>query len=383
MKKRIIWLLSAVLLVGCSNSNGFPNEELIDSASEITSDLTKDVVEEVVEELTEKPKTTVVNKLWEKYPLYADGKEIGWFRVNRVEKLRFVDVNNEKAKLASVKCCYSVNVTVRTKTDNPVEVLTFNPEMTKSGKVVSSIANIGWSGFSDDVTFYNGKGQGSLEVAVQPEVRGVLNMNLEFSDQNDREYAPVKISKQLIKKAKVGPKLRNKGETVSIKSISGAVFDITPKKSYFANHVYGNRRVSDFCDVMYLLETKKAPNGKRTVGTVEGKGNYAKLMNSWRLGVQFPKSSIILYDQTNDAKKRVRKGNEEAWKFYVSSKKSFEFGKKYTVWTNRDLSSLAGSLPEFVRLRFEFPDEMKARSLKEKLNFNGRYVVYEVGTPKH
>lgn len=380
MKRLLIILAFCLGVIGCGQSEVAVPEEPIPS-EQVSEELEVPTSSALEKKEKSKPKKKKIKPcaIGKRHDLTVKGKKVGWFKINQIEKVRFADFTIQQAVEHSVNYCYSFNISFSFKKSRTLEKFTFEPVFKQHGVVSGSIADVGWTGFDKEINLYDKERFKTIEVAVQPTVRGSGSIVLRFSDKDGTKYDSVKLKPKELRKAKIGPKLRGVKKEVKVKSVTGAVYSVWPQVVYFENHYYsGNSYVSDlFFDFTYRVAAWKAPKNSRTVGNISGKGKNAKLTSSFRIGLQTANSSKILYSQNKNAVRStsVSGGSSE---FYVSKPSLIRFGYWRNITTNRKVEGTTSVEPDFVRLRVEFPDEAAARTLKEKLNFNGRFLVYEM-----
>lgn len=322
-----------------------------------------------------KRKTCSIGK---KVPLTVNkGKrKVGWVRVNQITRLRFSDFTNTKAIASSINYSYSVNLTVHWR-KGIADGFTCEPVLKKDGAVMSSVADLGWSGFPTEISFYGGGSTETIEVGVQPEQRGKGSMTLEFHDGDGTKYDGVKVAPKAIKKAKKGPKMLKAGKQVKVKSICGAVYSVVPTVVHQETHLTGNgTETASFLDIGYTVTGWKAPKNGRSVANISGSDKDVRLVCSIGMGVQIAASEEIMRNSFIKALRSEYSSGTQASR-YVYDGDFVSFGYHKDLWTNRKLK-IGSTRPDFVRVRLEFSDEAAARSLKEKLKFNGRFLVYEI-----
>lgn len=380
LRKLLLILIVCLFTTGCSLLQKESSQQVEEPPPQVEESVSQEEILQTEQE-TELSKKKVKIKpcsVGKKHSLTIKGKKVGWFRINQIEKVRFADFTNQQAVANSVNYCYSFNVSFRFKKKRLLEKFTVEPVFKQHGEKVSSLANVGWTGFNNEINFYNGEVFDTIEVVMQPVQRGQGSVILKFSDKNNRKYDSVRLKKNELKKAKVGPKLRTAKEEVKVKSVSGAIYSVWPQVINFEKHYYEHSYNWDyFYDIDYKITAWKAPRGSRTVGNISGNGKGAKLACSFKIGVQTANSNKILYNPTRKVVRSKYESGAHPEK-YVSTAPLLDFGKMVTLVTNRKTEKTISVESDFVRVRIEFPDEANARTLKEKLRFNGRFLVYEL-----
>lgn len=330
-------------------------------------------------------------KVHEKIPLETNNGVIGFVRVNQIEKLSFSDWSNHTASKHAINTSYSVNLTVGMLTSPTSSVsLQVIPFFSRDGDEISSLADLGWNGFNATAEFYDGGRKSfDIEVGVQQEenLQKTDKLCLKFKMSDGTQIKPVYLSNSTWLKAKKGPKVLTAKDEVKIKSITKAVYSITPKKVFFEDHQrdrdYQDGDTEKFFDIDYTVKAYKSPKGNRSIATITNVGKRSTLVCKAVIGLQAQESTKVLYQNYPKAG-RVNYSDIDDLYTYATEGSVIKFGYKRKVTTNRLAEAGTNKGVQKVRLRLQFPEESDARTLKQKLNFNGRYLVYElkIGTRK-
>ena len=86
--------------------------------------------------------------------------------------------------------------------------------------------------------------------------------------------------------------------------------------------------------------------------------------------------STKLYDSVPAAQRLLYSDKLDMETYVTQEFSDISVGKTFTASSNRAVPETTGN-PSYVRVCFEFPEEVEARSLEEMQNFNGRFIVFQ------
>lgn len=318
----------------------------------------------------------------------ATGEKAGTITLNLVQRNRFGDWLNEESVKHSVNYSFAVNVSLKlSPLMKKYDDLTVKckPELCDAhGNVYGTQCDIGWSGFSDTASLTTSSSTKTIEFCVQPErkLKKGSKLKLEFYSLEDSTLVlkPVYVAFNQLKNAKKGPKLLTTKQRRVVTSICGAKFAIIPKQVSFEMHKRNDRPTDDalpYYDIDYKYQAIKKPTNSRNVANIVTYNGKDCIAGHATLGVQSDNGGEIYYQATKDA---VRNSyvNQGIPTLYYTKSVNLPFGKTATYTINRAAAKSDTNAPRFVRIRVEFPEESDVRTDKQKLKFNGRYLVYQV-----
>ena len=365
LKIAMAGFLAISLLTGCSDA------EDVQAVPQITA------------APTSAPAVKKAEKTNHSFNLVLDDKVWGTAKINQIEKLQFSDWANSQAKMNDVDYCYSFNVTIIPKEVRTPVSVEMEPVFYRDGNKISQTANVGWSGFPKAAEFYSGGDKRTtIEVCVQPEKKLTDGdvCNLEFSS-NGQNFDSVEVSEKSVQHAKKGPRLLKAKKEITVTSINGAKYAMTPKKVFLEEHFLDveNRDAGTqkYFDISYQVKAVKPPDKNIKIDNIKGVGENAALVCRGTIGVQAQDNGEVLYQASINAGRINYSDTDDLFK-YVNEGSMLKFGYLRNVMTNRAAADGVNSGMQFVRIRVEFPDEAKYRSDKQLLKFKGRYLVYEI-----
>lgn len=309
-------------------------------------------------------------------PVIVDGKTLAYAKINQLERVGIYDWYNNVAVKKNIRHSYSLNLSITNSTDMNLTVGVTPTLVDKQNSNVSSKCNVGWTGFGEEAEFY-GKGEIPIEVGFQPEITDENGVKLQLVfNTSEGDSDPVIISDKIFKHVVKGPSLLESGDETQITSVNGAKYIFTLGKVYIEPNLVDlieTTAVEFDNSIKYL----RKPQKKRQVATFDSKKKYA-MYASLLIGMQTQHSAELNYDGDYTAMRKDYFG--EYTDDYASiTDRVLKVGKGVCYHLNRFVTAdLANE--KFVRFWVEFPDEADVSTLKEKLKFNGRFVVYQCET---
>lgn len=404
MKRKLFFLIvlsSLSSLGGCSffNSGGEQvDTPFVQDGSNDSSDPALDAEQNPIEdsscrklsytvkdELSISPYEEPIYSWGESAALIADGIYYGTLGIRQVELLGIWDWYNSSAIRYGVRNSYSFNL-VFDLGDYLSNRLTAKIVPTISlvdslGGVVGSACSVGWSGFDEQLEVYQGDKIKAVEVGMQPytsSIHGDYRLKIELVDTaSDVKFDTVYYDITPLKHAKQGAKLRTANDLVKLVSICGAEYQfsftrIEDNLRADTEAYYMDDRVRVF-DINYVFEYLKKPDNNRGVTRFD----------SFTKNKANPELSFYLVSSLNDTKCTTKASTARIEKDYqlydyVTPATPLGVGQSLKMRTNL-VNILEDSIGEYVRIVVEFPEERAVRTDDEMLDFDGRYVIYQLG----
>lgn len=315
-------------------------------------------------------------------PIMKDGGVYGSIKINWVQRLGIWDFNNHVAVTNGVKESYTINMVVDMSSNVDVGeslVVYVTPEIIVDGSNAGNKCCVGWSGFPETAQLFDNDKDVIIEVGVQPEVLDLTNaqVRLDISDSNGVVYDSVTLGNEFLAGSAPGPSLITDGE-VTVHSINGAEFTVGVGSVYYEQHVVGEEQSDDvrnFYDFVYSLRYDMLPTNGREVTFFDSSNNFnipGKLACYLTSDVDDNK----LYDSNSDALRLKYSNNTDVFPYVTETFVNVPVGKTATAQLNRE-STCGAAIPEYVRVCFEFPEELDARSMEEIMQFDGRFLVFQ------
>lgn len=320
--------------------------------------------------------------LYTKAPIMCDGKAYGFVEINQVEKLGINDWLNAKCMQANINYSYTLNMTVSWIDDFVGKdhfVISCMPYLADGeGDIVGEPCIVGWSGFPTQAVLSGGTQKVSIEYGVQPikKLTKETQLLLVLKDSEGLQYDDIIFSNSVFGKVKNGPSLCF-ATSKKVNSINGGKYSVgIGKVHYENNYLYGDResRVRAF-DFSYKVAFLKLPTNKKSVDTFDRESNtmYTQAV----VGLQSDISSEVMYSSVPSAYRVLYSDSSDTAAYVPIERLKIHKGCYVKYNANRILTQAMTGKPEYVRFRFEFPEEVKARTDKELLNFNGRFIVFQ------
>lgn len=404
MKRKLFFLIvlsSLSSLGGCSffNSGGEQvDTQVVQNGSGDSSDPALDTEQNLIEdssgsklsyavkdELSISPYEEPIYSWGESAALIADGIYYGTLGIRQVELLGIWDWYNSSAIRYGVRNSYSFNL-VFDLGDYLSNRLTAKIVPTISlvdslGGIVGSACSVGWSGFDEQLEVYQGDKIKAVEVGMQPytsSIHGDYRLKIELVDTaSDVKFDTIYYDITPLKHAKQGAKLRTANDLVKLVSICGAEYQfsftrIEDNLRADTEAYYIDDRVRVF-DINYVFEYLKKPDNNRGVTRFD----------SFTKNKANPELSFYLVSSLNDTKCTTKASTARIEKDYqlydyVTPATPLGIGQSLKMRTNL-VNVLEDSIGEYVRIVVEFPEERAVRTDDEMLDFDGRYVVYQLG----
>ncbi len=376
MKRKLFFLIvlsSLSSLGGCSffNSGGkqvntpiVQNDNSNSDSSDSALDAEQNSIElsyEVKDELSVSPYEEPIYSWGESAALIADGVYYGTLGIRQVELLGIWDWYNSSAIRYGVRNTISL--------------------VNSLGDVVGSSCSVGWSGFDEQLEVYQGDKIKAVEVGMQPytsSIHGDYRLKIELVDTaSDVNFDTIYYDITPLKHAKQGAKLRTANDLVKLVSICGAEYQfsftrVEDNLRADTEAYYVDDRVRVF-DINYVFKYLKKPDNNRGVTRFD----------SFTKNKANPELSFYLVSSLNDTKCTTRASTARIEKDYqlydyVTPATPLGVGQSLEMRTNL-VNVLEDSIGEYVRIIAEFPEERAVRTDEEMLDFDGRYVVYQLG----
>lgn len=317
----------------------------------------------------------------ETIPILLNGSIKGYMNVNWVQRLGIWDYNNANAVTAGVKSSYTINLHIdMSESISSAEsvILTVNPyTIDASGVKNGSPCCVGWSGFSQVAQLYDNTTAVDIEVGVQPEVLDVSGSSilLSLSDSDGNEYDDIVLSNAFITEASEGPSLVADGKA-TIHCINGGSFTLNVDNVFVESHEIED--MTDAClyyDYRYTVAYNSAPTSDREDLLFDSNSKnllHTKFVNYVTSDVDGTK----LYDSVPGAQRLLYSDKLDMETYVTTIFDDIRAGKRFSAINNRAVPSTTGN-PTYIRVCFEFPEEVDARTLEEMRDFDGRFVVFQ------
>lgn len=391
MRRKSVLMLYLVLLFlvsGCALGNFTQKSSPENSSTEVvaSSDAISVDSSTTVDIQTRKAPDIIFNGLGD-MPLIFNGNIVGTVRINQIERVGIADFTNEAASAASVDYSYSINMkTNLCGFDQSMLTMKCTPTLVDpEGSQIGSLGDIGWSGFSTQISYINDCDTDKyLEVVLQPEVAVIPDgsrIKLSFSSLNDQViFSDLYVDASVLTNAVKGPGLKTVTDVTKIKSINGARYSI----GFHDAHYQWNTKSTDttnkysFFNFVYDLKYLNLPTNERHVNTFDSFDSQS-LCTPLVVGMQMDSNSAIFYDNDETAMRLMYKDDPQYYPYVSSWSKSLGVGESVSMTCNREYTDSRDNYnPTYIRLRVEFPEEASARTPDELLQFNGRYCVYQL-----
>lgn len=363
-----------ILLTGCSKQTENEASEVVSTKQTITYEVTD-------ESPVMDGNTAIVFEPGETIPILLDGTVKGYLNVNWVQRLGIWDSTNTTAVTVGVKSSYTINLHVdMSESIESAEsvILTVKPYTVDANWVVNgSPCCVGWSGFSQVAQLYDNTTAADIEVGVQPEVLDLTGSNvvLKLTDSVGNQYDDVVLSNNYLTTASDGPSLITDG-TATVDCINGGRFSLGINNVTSEEHaVEDGAEPTLYYDYQYAVKYLTAPTSDREDLLFDSNNKnllHTKFVNYLTSDVD----SAKLYDSVPAAQRLLYSDKLDTETYVTQEFSDISVGKTFTASSNRAVPETTGN-PSYVRVCFEFPEEVEARSLEEMQNFNGRFIVFQ------
>lgn len=363
-----------ILLTGCSKQKVEETENVIEKSQQI-------VTYKTTEETPVASSSAITFEPGETIPILLEGSIKGYMTVNWVQRLGIWDYNNANAVTAGVKSSYTINLHIdmseSIKSAESV-ILTVKPYMiSASGAKIGSPCCVGWSGFSQVAQLYDNTTDTNIEVGVQPEVLDSTNSTilLCLSDSVGNEYDDIVLSNAFISNASDGPSLVTDG-TATIHCINGGSFSLGVTNVVSESHEIED--ATDACvyyDYQYTVAYASTPTSDREDLLFDSNNKnllHTKFVNYVTSDVDGTK----LYDNVPAAQRLLYSDKLDTEPYVTTTFDDIGAGEQFTAMSNRAVPDTTGN-PTYIRVCFEFPEEVEARTLEEMRDFDGRFIVFQ------
>lgn len=315
-----------------------------------------------------------------------NGSILGRMKLNRVEKLGISDWYDREVIREGIGVSYAINMNIDLGSYikvNESAVVEANISIKdKYGRVFGrTTKNVGWSGFDTLAEFYTQDSK-NIEVCLQPIVKRVPKSAMIVIELQDKisgmKFDDICFNINTLASPQKGPVVRTVDDELTIKSINGARYSISFLR--VENNIRETRRGGEvnLYDIEYQISYKNKPKNNRTV-TCFDKFNKYNISPDLMFDVNADADSTLCTDVDKYATEKID-GNDL---LYVTKTAFFSVGESYIYRTNRIIDYSVSPANDYVRLYVYFPEERSARNDKEMLQFNGRYVVYQLKVLPH
>lgn len=387
MDKRII-----IVALTCFMFLAACGEKPIVTEEKVTTESYKSVQygDEIFATETDAIKPSAVFDTNQDIPIIADNKLVGYINITNITRLGVYDWYNPKVS-ESINHCYSIEADVDFSKffDSGDEItLICSPKLvSKEGVVLGKLCKVGWSGFDNIQQFFKNDAKHHIEFELQPyeELSDNMYLVLELTDpQNRYNFEDIYLNPRSLASAKQGNGLLVEGDSYVVESVNGAKYEISFTDLWYERHKvypigdenYSNYSNSYFYDFNYKITYISGPSNERRVGTFDAY-NGDRIIKLPKVKVFADNCEEPLEIQALGAKRIVSLSPYREDYYVTDSVSSIFEGECCEITENR--LAVNQNLPtKYVRFVIEFPDEFNARTLDESVQFNGRFLVFQL-----
>lgn len=332
--------------------------------------------------------SAVVYKFGDTMPIILDGQLQGFTRLSSVQRIGIWDLCNQSAVANGVKWSYSINLNVdlsQTLSTAENVVLTVKPYLiSKDGSINGEPCSVGWSGFSSVAQLYDNTKSADIEIGLQPETTDATGANvlLVITNSVGDTYDPVYIDGDFLENAKMGNSLITDGEA-KITTINGGVFTIRINSVSVNIPITTDKleskdltKITSYYDIDYTVTYVSAPTNDLE-DLIYDSNNNNSLHTQFVTYLSTDLDNTKLLDGDSGAKRQVYSDKMKLYEYVTTQFPTIAVGESFTATINKAMT-IGNSSPVYARVYFEFPEEITARSASELLDFDGRYVVFQV-----
>lgn len=361
-----------MLLTGCGISkNNYEASEVGEAIEWCES------TEKIVEE-EDNPVYDVNSSL----PLLYEGEKFGVMKINWIQKIGISDFYDTVASTAGINYSYTINIHLdlsdSLNTGDQL-VLTVSPSMKDlNGNKVGKKCNVGWTGFAETAQLYDKTTETDIEVGLQPEKitenTDVLVLNIK--DSIGRTYDAIELNGNSLLNAEViDTELST--DMKSVETINGAVISVGVNEISINNVKDAiDNLIGRYYDIDYTISYDSSPTNERDDLLFDASDSN-KLKTRLTFGVVSDVDDTISYESDESVTRQIYSDNDVKKGTYVMTNfVKIDPGYYCVYTTNRRIPATTGS-PKYVRVQFEFPEEVASRSLEEMRHFNGRFCVIQ------
>lgn len=388
MKKIILssTFLICMFLCSCSLKMDNVSTEENTSVDNTANVLTTEVLQSKAVVSDEPSKVTFKN---EKFPIIREGVIYGWAQINFIEKLGIWDFYNKEAVQNGVKESYAINLSIDMaeylKTNDSLSI-ECQPYLIQDSEVVGTPCNVGWSGFSNTAELYDKNNSGIIEVNLQPhnvDLADTAYLRLDFASADGAIFFDsINIDRSLLVNASDGPDILTIDDKKVIESINGAQYSIKFSDVYRELHDIKDdanlkRGSYWFYDFVYKINYVRGPQNSREVLTFDSFSDYDYVV-PLKIKVQSDVDSTVLNDNVYSALRLLYSDRKDSDLYCFPFEGNVKIGKSIKVQNNRLIPDTTKTDATYLRFIIEFSEEQSARTDEELMNFNGRYVVWQI-----
>lgn len=320
----------------------------------------------------------------ETVPVIKDGKVYGFVKVNWVHKINIEDTSNNKASVSGVRHSYAVNMNIDFSKSLSTENLVITPKISlvsSKGEVIGTQCKVGWSGYTTTAQLYDKSPSMNVELTVQPTVNDLSDAKIviSLSDSEHVKYDNIYLSNTYLQQATSVAGVIPAGQEKVITAINGATFGITLVKAEIdkatsSHNDFTSSEAESVYNIYYRVRYISPPVNP-TVDLLFDSSNNNALHTKFIISANVSGSPNWLY-----------KGPEKNFHILFHD---FSYSELYTTYDFPDIAvgetiecivcrkvDNAGS-NEYLRVAFEFPEEVDARTVEQMRDFDGRYLVFQ------
>lgn len=361
-----------MLLTGCETSKNNYEASEVGEAIEWC---------ESTEKIVEKEDNPIYN-VNSSLPLLYNGEKIGVMKINWIQKIGIPDFYNTVASTAGINYSYTINLHLdlsgSLNTGDQL-VLTVSPSMKDvNDNKVGKECSVGWTGFAKTAQFYDKTTETDIEVGLQPEkiTESTDILVFDIKDNVGRVYDAIELDGNSLMNAEViDTELST--DVRSVEAINGAVISVGVNEVSI-NNVKNNldELIGRYYDIDYTVSYDSAPTNERDDLLFDA-SDSDKLKTRLTFGVVSDVDDTLSYESDESVTRQIYSDDDIKKGTYVMTNFVKIDPGYYSIYTtNRKIPVTTGS-PKYVRVQFEFPEEVASRSLEEMRHFNGRFCVIQ------
>jgi hypothetical protein len=319
--------------------------------------------------------------------LMSQDQIYGVVRLNRIEKLGIWDWMSSQVSSKGIKNSYSINMSLDCSSllaVYPTANIKVTAKIKDRGDYVSSACMLGWTGFPEKADLYDNHPKATIEIGTQPTVTDFSDdavLELRFEDtSNSIDFEPIYYDISCLKNAEKGATIKSKGDKTVIKSVNGGEYEFSfdrVEANYRHTNV-GREEYTRLYDIEYTIKYTKKPTTKQAVATFDTL-NSSTLNPALQFDLYQDVSEDCLSTRVPEAVDYI----DRKYVKYLTPSKGIKLGKSVKYKTNILIPNNVARALNYVRIIIQFPDEQVSSTEKQRINFNGRYVVYQMPLSVH
>lgn len=381
-------IIASCSLIGCGNSNNHSiRNESTESVTNIVPKNESNNLVALSDRVVTASNLNVIFNSDEIIPVITNGSNRGYLKLNWVQKLGIWDPCNATACANGIKTSYTINMNVdfsESIGSAQNNVITIKPYLIDThGKTVGSPCNLGWSGFSTTAQLFDKNVSANIEVGLQPEVLDDSDTTVLFkiSDSDGNKYDDIYVSSECLKNAEMKQSIIQDGASATITAINGAKFNITVGDvsvnipvPISQQDIKDLSKVTYYYDYNYNVKYESGPSND-SEDLLFDSNNGNQLHSQFITFLTTDTDNTRLYDGDSSITRQLYYDRDKLFSYVTTDFQDLNVGDDFTVICNKAIISKTGN-PDYVRVCFEFPEEVEARTLDEMKDFDGRFLIF-------